>query len=114
MNKGIEILLSRMESNPDEFTTGNKSGKWQHLLEKYEPYMNDEERAAVTAKYHQLKMSKFTEAVMKELLEEQEEKRAEFGQYATQISLTQSQIKLAGKLGMSAKDYAQALMSMKK
>jgi hypothetical protein len=62
-----------MDSNPEEFVTGSKSGKWQHLLEKYEPYMNEEERAAVVAKYHALKMGKFTEAVMKELLEEREE-----------------------------------------
>lgn len=70
MNQGVEILLSRMDSNPEEFLTGNKAGKWQHLLEKYEEYMTDEERKAVFAKYHALKMSKFTEVVLKELLEE--------------------------------------------
>ena len=73
MNQGVEILLSRMDSNPDEFVTGNKSGKWQHLLEKYEPYMTEEECKAVRTKYNELKMGKFTEAVMKELLEEREE-----------------------------------------
>jgi len=70
MNQGVEILLSRMDSNPEEFLTGNKAGKWQHLLEKYEPYMTEEECKAVRAKYNALKMSKFTEVVLKELLEE--------------------------------------------
>jgi hypothetical protein len=72
MNQGVEILLARMDSNPEEFLTGNKAGKWQHLLEKYEEYMTDEERKAVFTKYHSLKMSKFTEVVLKELLEEQD------------------------------------------
>lgn len=94
MNKGIEILLSRMESSPEEFLTGNKSGKWQHLLEKYEDHMTEEERKAVFTKYHELKMGKFTEAVMKELLEEQEEKAEDFGLYA-QRAQQQAQSQLA-------------------
>lgn len=72
MNKGIEILLARMESNPDEFTTGNKSGKWQHLMEQYEDYMEPEDRKALMDKYNSLKMQKFTEKVMKELLQEEQ------------------------------------------
>jgi hypothetical protein len=102
MNKGIEILLSRMDSNPDEFLTGNKSGKWQHLLEKYEDYMTEEERKAVFTKYHELKMGKFTEAVMKELLEEQEEKRGEAQGYFQQMSQQQmamQQAQLANAAG---------------
>lgn len=73
MNKGVEILLARMDSSPEEFVTGNKAGKWQHLIEKYEDYMTEEECKAVRTKYNELKMGKFTEAVMKELLEEKEE-----------------------------------------
>ena len=85
MNKGIEILLARMESNPDEFVTGNKSGKWLHLIEQFEDNMEPEERKALFTKLNELRMGKFTERVMKELLAEQEEKNEEFGQYAQQV-----------------------------
>jgi hypothetical protein len=101
-----------MESSPDEFTTGNKSGKWQHLLEKYEDYMTEEERTAVFAKYHSLKMGKFTEAVMKELLEDQEEKREEAQGYFQQMSAQQAAVQRSNLLAQQAQmasQYAGAL-----
>ena len=85
MNKGVEILIARMESSPDEFLTGNKSGKWLHLMEQYEDHMEPEDRKALMDKYNLLKMQKFTERVMKELLEDQQEKSEEFDQYAQQV-----------------------------
>lgn len=81
MNKGIEILLARMESNPDEFMGINN--KWSNLIESNEEYMTDEDRKALFGKLHELRMDKFTEHVMKRLLAEQEEKNEEFGQYAS-------------------------------
>lgn len=85
MNKGIEILLARMESNPDEFVTGNQSGKWLHLIEQFEDNMEPEERKALFTKLNELRMGKFTERVMKELLAEQGDRKAEIGMYAQQV-----------------------------
>ena len=94
MNKGIEILLARMESNPDEFLTGNKSGKWLHLMESFEDHMLPEERKVLMDKYNALKMEKFTERVMKEVLEDQQEKSDQFGQaYAANLAASMQQNK---------------------
>lgn len=83
MNKGIEILLARMESNPDEFMGVNN--KWVNLIESHEDYMTDEDRKALFAKLHELRMGKFTEHVMKKLLEEQDDRKAEIDMYAQQV-----------------------------
>lgn len=74
MNKGIEILLARMDSNPDEFVTGDKVGvrNWMTLIELFEDDMLPEERTALMTKYRALRMEKFTERVMKELFKEKE------------------------------------------
>ena len=44
-------------------------------MEQYEDHMEPEDRKALMDKYNALKMQKFTERVMKELLAEQEEKK---------------------------------------
>ena len=92
MNKGVEILLARMESNPDEFMGVNN--KWVNLMDSYEDHMAEEDRKALYAKYSTLHMDKFTEHVMKKLLEEQQEKSNQFGeayqqQYANAINAAQ-------------------------
>lgn len=83
MNKGIEILLARMESNPDEFMGINN--KWVNLMDSYEEHMVEEDRKALYAKYSALHMDKFTEHVMKKLLEEQGDRKAEIYMYAQQV-----------------------------
>lgn len=83
MNKGIEILLARMESNPDEFMGVNN--KWVNLMDSYEDHMVEEDRKALYAKYSALHMDKFTEHVMKKLLEEQGDRKAEIDMYAQQV-----------------------------
>ena len=112
MNKGIEILLARMESNPDEFMgVGNK---WLKLMESYEDYMVEEERKALYAKYSTLHMDKFTEHVMKKLLEEQQEKSNRFGeayqqQYANAMNAAQQRsavMNQAAQLGGGLGQYA--------
>ena len=54
-------------------------------MEQYEDHMEPEDRKALMDKYNLLKMQKFTERVMKELLEDQQEKSEEFDQYAQQV-----------------------------
>lgn len=105
MNKGIEILLARMDSNPDEFVTGNKSSKWLHIMERFEDHMTDEERKALFDKYNALKMDKFTEIVMKELFEEKEESGADA--YASQLGASMAQTKHSLAQAALQQQYAQ-------
>ena len=93
MNKGIEILLARMDSNQDEFMGVNN--KWSNLIESHEDYMTDEDRKALFDKLHALRMDRFTEHVMKKLLAEQEEKKEEFGQYISAVQQKMQQAQLA-------------------
>ena len=99
MNKGIEILLARMDSNPDEFMGINN--KWVNLMDSYEDHMVEEDRKALYAKYSALHMDKFTEHVMKKLLAEQEEKKEEFGQYISAVQQKMQQAQLAQQNAMN-------------
>ena len=128
MNQGVEILLARMDSNPDEFEEmyGNKWGNilndiYNRIVEKNKTalaYLKDDEVQALFDKLQDLKRDRFTEMVMSTLLQEEtaEEIMASYKHQAmsTKITLTGSQIKLAEKLGMSPKEYAKALKEMKK
>lgn len=91
MNKGIEILIARMESSPDEFLGVNN--KWVNLMESHEDYMTDEDRKALFGKLNELRMNRFTEHVMKKLLEDPQEKSEAFGNYAQAIGASMQQTK---------------------
>jgi len=88
-NKGVEILLSRMESNPEEFELGYYgSGKrWDWILKsvlsrierKHKstidhpldlPYLSDAEVNALYDKYMSIQGDSFTKRVMGELLDD--------------------------------------------
>lgn len=81
MNQGVEILLSRMDSNPDEFTTVR--GKWDWIMDGVNrrvagkdkdvlAYLTDEEAQALYDKMQLLSRDGFTRSVMETLLEESE------------------------------------------
>jgi hypothetical protein len=80
MNKGIELILSRMESNPEEFQgfvpspMGNtaRSSRWQPFLtfvHKNEGgvFLPAEQEAVIT-KLRSIQGETFTNAVLQELL----------------------------------------------
>lgn len=88
-NKGVEILLSRMESNPEEFELGHygKNKRWDWILKavlsrierKHKstvdhpldlPYLSDAEVNALYNKYMSIQGDSFTKRVMGELLNE--------------------------------------------
>jgi hypothetical protein len=124
-NKGVEILLNRMDSHPEEFTERRNLGarsRWDWIIEqvsrrvlnnhksdsKYRldlPFLSDEEVGALYDKYQQLQGQAFTSRIMSELLDEPEESLAEqqMGLFANQaISSAYGSQAIAGQLGGSS------------
>lgn len=69
MHPAVELLLKRMESNPDEFVQGHKRHhKWERLIEKYSEFMDKEDKDALKQKYRVIQMDQMHKSVMAELL----------------------------------------------
>ena len=66
MNEGVQILLKRMDSNPDEF---KDDGKWVSMFNNYKKYMTDEEKTAFMDKLSATRMEQFKQGVLKKLLD---------------------------------------------
>ena len=101
MNQGIEILLARMDSNPEEFVPdviGNYPNKWRKILVQIEqrikakgikvkegeylaielPFLELEEIEAVWKKLQSLQADLFTKRVMNTLLQDANEELSSF------------------------------------
>jgi hypothetical protein len=70
MNDGVELLLERMATHPEEFTTKDFSGysRWSRLIDYYDNVLTDDERHALKTKQKELLRKELTQAVMQELL----------------------------------------------
>lgn len=92
MNKGLEILLARMESNPEEFVPQYEGGttKWNSIMASYRGFLNKEDLEVFDAKQKETVFShmqeKFTQVVMEELLDP----KSETNPYLVQPSVTLS------------------------
>ena len=89
MNKGVQILLERMDSNPQEFIPTLRDGypaKWRDILLSIEmrvnggkeykdrlPFLNDKEIKALWEKMQSLQGELFTKRVMDTLLRDAHE-----------------------------------------
>ncbi|MFZ4600238.1 MAG: hypothetical protein ACOYNN_16485 [Terrimicrobiaceae bacterium] len=89
MNKGVQILLERMNSNPNEFIPSVKGGypaKWRDIILSVEmrtkggkdyadqlPFLNDKEIKALWHKMQELQGELFTKRVMDTLLRDAED-----------------------------------------
>jgi hypothetical protein len=96
MNQGVQILLERMRSNPDEFIPtvhGYYPKKWQDILlavqmraeggKDYQdqlPFLSDEEIKALWGSMQQLQGELFTKKVMNTLLMDAGELSSSFGE----------------------------------
>lgn len=121
-NKGVLILLNRMDSHPEEFTERRNLGarsRWDWIIEQVSrrvlnghkgdsknrldlPFLTDEEVDALHDKYQQLQGQAFTNRVMSELLDEPENTLTEkqMGLFANQaIANVYSQQAHANQLG---------------
>jgi hypothetical protein len=86
MNKGVQILLERLKSNPEEFTpdiTGRYPDKWRVVLQqvegranskdcKYLDFLSDAEIAELWRAMQGLRGDQFTKQVMNTLLRDGE------------------------------------------
>lgn len=69
MHPAVELLLKRMESNPDEFTKGNdRFYKWERIIENYRAFFPEEDAAILKAKYSALQLERMHKEIMAELL----------------------------------------------
>jgi len=84
MNKGIEILLNRMDSNPEEFIGTGSRSKWRDYFTTYKEYLNEEDVKAFETKLNTLIQDKFTETIMKELLEDKPSEGKSMGRHPIQ------------------------------
>jgi hypothetical protein len=101
MNQGIEILIARMDSNPEEFVPdviGNYPAKWRQTLLKIEhrirtkgylpvenevfvtelPFLKEEEIQAMWDKMQSIQADLFTKQVMNTLLQDATEELSPF------------------------------------
>lgn len=111
MNKGVQILLDRMDSNPDEFEQDPLLGrKWRDIVEKvYQrvsaiqgdrnaegyykhqlDFLSDEEVLALHAKFKSIRADEFTRDVMARLLADADDQSYDSSQ--KELSLTQGSL----------------------
>jgi hypothetical protein len=118
MNSGLKIILARMDTNPEEFQMYPSNSKWVALVDRFWDIFTDEERETYQAKLREILEDNFSELILKELMEDPITgmKYKASDRYATgwtdargAVSLTQTQVAMAEKIGISLKDYAKAL-----
>lgn len=70
MNKGVEMLISRMQSNPDEFKPYGVGGggKWERLLNDWASCIDEEDMKSFRTALRETHQKLFTQQVMKYLL----------------------------------------------
>lgn len=83
LHAGVELLLSRMKSHPEEFDAENgdyglvSSNKWQRVMAKYWDELTDKEKAVITIGLREARRTNFHSAVMSNILTGAEPERRE-------------------------------------
>jgi hypothetical protein len=69
MHQAVELLVKRMESNPDEFVKGHtRHSKWERIIEKYMEFVDPEDKKILKEKYSALQLNQMHKDIMAELL----------------------------------------------
>ena len=51
MHIAVELIMKRMESNPNEFVKGHRRHpKWERIIEKYMEFLNSEDKKLLKEK----------------------------------------------------------------
>lgn len=70
MHEAVKLLLSRMESNPQEFDY--EGGKWRTTIESHTRWMSKEEREAVNAKLRNINLDGMRTRMLKRILTDEQ------------------------------------------
>jgi protein-disulfide isomerase-like protein with CxxC motif len=130
MNKGVQILLERVKSNPEEFMpdiTGRYPEKWRHVLVQVEAranamgsenpinyldFLSDAEVAELWRAMQEVRGDQFTKQIMNTLLRESDlelssvlAQRPSASAKGGVTKVTALDIKVAKELGMTLGDY---------
>lgn len=73
MNNGVALLLERMKTHPEEFTTG----KWNALIQSHKMFLNEEDSKALDAGVNDIMQQQFTEKVLEGLVDPKSSKDSE-------------------------------------
>jgi hypothetical protein len=75
----VTLLLARMESNPEEFSSDNGrfSDRWERYISDIEAFGNEADKAALNAKLRDIWMDKIHEKVLDELCNGEDRRRKE-------------------------------------
>lgn len=129
MNQGVQILLNRMDSHPDEFIptlNGTYPPKWRALLHKIDmrikdgkdyadqlQFLSDEEITTLYNKMQSIRGDLFTKEVMATLLVDEDRNLEELSSFSgnslsasKKISLSKFDVMTAQRMGMRLEAYA--------
>jgi hypothetical protein len=71
MNEGIDIVLKRMETHPEEFVRGQD--KWKFIYDEwFREVMTEQEKGAIFDKLKELRRQELTQKVLHKLLQEEQ------------------------------------------
>lgn len=70
VHPAIELLLARMESNPEEFINGHK---WGELISNYRKNFTEKEKELFFIKERELSMECFHQEIMRQILSDKPE-----------------------------------------
>ena len=80
MNSGVEIVLARMATHPEEFY--GDSDKWKFIYKEYfRDAMTETEKGAIFDRIKEIRKEEFTLYVMKTMTEETKEEDDSFSGY---------------------------------
>lgn len=75
---GVEVILSRMKSHPEEFfEAGDKRGRWAFIYKDYfKDSLSESEKGRIMESLRVVRRMEFDAMVVKELMKEREETKA--------------------------------------
>lgn len=89
IHPGVQLLIKRMETNPEEFLTDNR---WYSMVLTHQQYFSEADKKAYDAANNKLHMDNFHSMVMKELLDPAPPAQVQSPFWTAQQQLSQQQL----------------------